>query len=164
MRFCRSVTIVLIATLAGVMAVPAVATDWTLNLVNSRIPDGYGKIVLTRAKLLELDQRTIRTSNIYIDGVAEFRGPGAYEVIDFIGRAGADTVRITTATDTFIDVTLDELRRFGPILAMEMNGEPLTRRNRGPLWLIYPVDDFSELEKPTYYNRLIAHVQEMELR
>jgi len=137
--------------------------DTLLMLKNPRIEGRHGAIVFTRADLEALPQKEITTSNDFVDGEAVFRGPSAYALIDQIGRAGAKKVRLTAANDYFIDVTIQELFDYGAILAMEMNGEGLTRRNRGPIWLMYPIDQYEELQNPSMNNRLIWQLKTIEL-
>ena len=47
---------------------------------------------------------------------------------------------------------------------MTANGERLSRRDKGPIWLIYPLDDHEELKDPVYTIRLIWQLTAMELR
>lgn len=138
--------------------------DTILMLKNPRIEGRHGAIIFTRADLEALPQEEITTTNDFVDGEVIFRGPSAYALIDQIGRAGAKKARLTSATDFFIEVEIQELFDYGAILAMEMNGEQLTRRNRGPIWLMYPVDQYEELQNPSMNNRLIWQLKTIELQ
>lgn len=135
-----------------------------LVLKNPRIPGIHGEISFSRADLESLEQQQIRTSNDFVDGIATFRGPSAYALIDQIGRAGAKTVRMVAANDYFVDIEIEELERYGAILALEMNEERLTTRDRGPIWLMYPIDQHEELQISAINNRLIWQLQTIELR
>jgi len=110
-----------------------------------------------------MEQTTIRTGNDFVDGVAAFRGPAAMDVIDLIGRAGADHVRMTALNEFSVTIAIAELEKYGAILALEMNGRPLTRRDRGPIWLIYPMDFYPELNDPAYNSRLIWQLEAIDL-
>ncbi len=50
------------------------------------------------------------------------------------------------------------------ILALRTNGARLTIRDKGPIWLMYPLDDHAELRDPVYNSRLIWQLTTMELR
>ena len=41
-------------------------------------------------------------------------------------------------------------------LVRQEDGKPLTRRNKGPLWIIYPLSDFPELREEEHQQALIA--------
>ncbi len=156
----------LLVLAALVMAAPSVfaAEETLLTLRNPRIEGRHGVIMFTRADLEALQQEEITTTNDFVDGEALFRGPSAFALIDQIGHAGARVVRLTAANDFFIDVEIQELFDYGAILAMEMNGTRLTRRSRGPIWLMYPVDQYEELQTPSINNRLIWQLKTIELQ
>ena len=152
--------------LAMLFAVPTTtqADDTLLTLSNPRIAGPHGVIKFTRADLEAMQQVEITTSNAFMDHPATFRGPSAYALIDQIGRAGANVVRLSSANEFFIDVDIAELADYGVILAIEVDDKRLTMRDRGPIWLMYPVDQFEELQNPSMNNRLIWHLQTIELQ
>ena len=45
---------------------------------------------------------------------------------------------------------------------MEADGKPLSRRDKGPLWLMYPISDNAALRDPIYLRRLIWQVIRIE--
>lgn len=163
----------LIAVLLPVMALvnpmPVIADgqgddDIVLILRNPRIDGGYGEIHFSRADLQAMEQAEIRTGHDFTDGVATFRGPRAVDLIAMIGHAGAAHVRLSAANDYWLDVEIAELSRYDAILALEKNGKPLTRRTRGPVLLMYPIDRHVELQDPGYNNRLIWQLTLIELQ
>ena len=52
---------------------------------------------------------------------------------------------------------------FDTILAIKMNGEPMTVRNKGPLFLIYPFDTNPDLYNEKYFNRSVWQIKEIEV-
>lgn len=145
------------------LLVAAAADSVLLTLHNPAIEGTHGKISFSRRDLEALDWSTIVTSNEFIDGVSEFRGPPAHAVLSQIGHAGASRVRLTSASDFFVDVDVAELEEFGAILAMERDGEPLSLRDQGPIWLMYPLDDHPELQDSRFNSRLVWHLTRIEL-
>ena len=49
------------------------------------------------------------------------------------------------ANDYFVDIPTQDFRDYDAILAMEADGKQLSRRDKGPLWLMYPISDHAEL-------------------
>ena len=137
--------------------------DVVLTLRNPRITGRHGVVTFSRQDLETMPWAVLRTTNDFIDGEGEFRGPRAEEVLDMIGRAGATHVRLKALNEYEIEIEIDELKRFGAVLALEMNGERLTRRDKGPIWLMYPIDSYSELQDSVYNNRLVWQLKEIEL-
>ena len=41
------------------------------------------------------------------------------------------------------------------LLALTQDGKLLTRRNKGPVWVIYPLSQYPELDKPSYHSAMI---------
>lgn len=74
------------------------------------------------------------------------------------------TVHLVAANDYSFDIPLSDLTEYDVILAMQADGTRLSIRDKGPIWLMYPVDDFPELQDPKYNLRLIWQLTVMELR
>ena len=141
---------------------PAAADE--LLVVNNLAEPGQAELRLSEADLLALPQITIRTKTEFTDGVAEFIGPLARDAIASIKAGGATTVHLVAVNDYSIDIPLSDFTDYDVILALQVNGERLSRRNKGPIWLMYPLDDHTELQDPMYNIRLIWQLTMMELR
>ncbi|MEM7057134.1 MAG: molybdopterin-dependent oxidoreductase [Pseudomonadota bacterium] len=162
--FLAAPAVLLVIAVFAAFPMAFASEETLLTLKNPRIDGRHGVITFTRADLESLQQQEITTTNDFIDGEATFRGPLAYALIDQIGRAGAKLVRLTAANDYFVDIAIQELLDYGAILALEMNGKGLTTRDRGPIWLMYPIDQFEELQNPSMNNRLIWQLKTIELQ
>jgi hypothetical protein len=141
---------------------PAAADD--LLVIRNATAPAQAEVRFSEADLLALPQVTIRTRTDYTDGVVEFIGPLARDAVAFIEIGTATTVHLVAANDYAIDITLSELFDYDVILAMQANGERLTMRDKGPIWLMYPLDDHEEMQDPVFNNRLIWQLTTMELR
>ncbi len=158
-------------TSAGVAAATAVALTparvaaepIVLTLRNPKISGPHSEITFTRSALEAMPQQVIRTGNDYIDAPADFWGPLAHQVVDLIAHAGAKHARLIAANDFFAEVEIAELERYGAILALSMNDNPLSRRDKGPIWVMYPMDSYPELKDSSYNNRLIWQLKAIEL-
>jgi hypothetical protein len=142
---------------------PALAAKPVLTLSNPRLFGPTTSLTFDRSALEDMPHRVLSTRNDFVEGVATFRGPLAYDVIDLIGRAGSHRVRMSALNGYYVEIDIDEIRKYQPILALEMNGSRLTRRDKGPIWLMYPMDDHDELQDPSYNSRLIWQMFMIEL-
>ena len=145
------------------LAGPVVGAETVLSLRNSRIQGTNGQIDFSREELSQLEQLSITTGNDFIDNVADFRGPSAHAVVDMIAHAGSSRVRMIAKNEYFVEIDIAELHKYGAILALEMDGKPLSRRNKGPIWLMYPLDSYPELQDSVYNSRLIWQLRTIEL-
>ncbi len=127
--------------------------------------DGKGPVhEFTMAQLQALPQTEIRTANEFIDGARLFRGPTVLSVLRASGASNAGTVRMIALNDYEIQVDTREFRKYDPILALTMDGQPLSVRDKGPIWMIYPMSDYPELRDPVFNSRLIWQLTRMEFR
>ena len=143
-------------------ATPAAAED--LLVIRNAADPTRAEVRFSEADLLALPQVTIRTRTEFTDGVVEFVGPLARDAIAFIDVGSATTIHLVAANDYAIDIPFSDLTDYDVILAMQTNGERLTIRDKGPIWLMYPLDDHAELQDPMYNNRLIWQLTFIELR
>ncbi len=119
-------------------------------------------IELSLEQLEAMPLVTVATENEFSNGVVSYRGPLVRDVIAMVGLDQLETVRFTAANDYFVDIPGADFRDYDAILALEADGEKLSRREKGPLWLMYPITDHSELRDPIYLRRLIWQVVRIE--
>ncbi|MBP7000938.1 hypothetical protein [Amaricoccus sp.] len=117
---------------------------------------------LTIDELDALPQATIVTENEFSDGPVAYRGPLIRDVIALLALFEFDTLRFTAANDYYIDIPTEDFERYDVIVATEANGVRLSRRDKGPLWLMYPISGNAELDAPEYTERLIWQLVEIE--
>ena len=120
--------------------------------------------VITPEQIDALEDQVIRTRTDFTDGVSEFEGPLVVDVLRLAGRGGWETARMVAANDYAIEIPVSDFETYGVILAHTMNGVRLSRRDKGPYWVMYPLDGFKELDDPVYNNRLIWQLTTIELR
>lgn len=144
------------------MPIGASAQDSTLTILSQS--DGMtGEVRYTLEELDALPQLTVRTSNEFIDGITEFSGPLARVILKLTNDINADKVRLIAANDYEIEVPVDDFRNYDVIFATRQNGEYLSRRDKGPIWVIYPMSDHKELQDSIYNQRLIWQLVRMEV-
>jgi hypothetical protein len=117
---------------------------------------------LSLEELAALPQVTVATENEFSDGIVAYRGPLVRDVLARFGLDRLAQVRFVAANDYYVDIPTEDFRAYDAILAMEADGKPLSRREKGPLWLMYPISDHAELNDPIYLRRLIWQVVRIE--
>ena len=121
------------------------------------------KAVLDRTMLEQLPTATLNTSTVVTDGVRRFDG---FYVRDLLAWLGADgqTVRAEALNDYVIDIPAEDFLRFDVIIATHMDGKRLGRRDKGPLWIVYPRDDHQELQDLRYDYRWVWQLDRLTIR
>ncbi|MCD1636947.1 oxidoreductase [Martelella mediterranea] len=101
-----------------------------------------------------LPQTHFRTSTIWTNGVHEFSGVELVVLLDALDADGTSLV-MTALNDYAIDMPTSEAVEGGPILATRVDGEPLSVREKGPIWLVFPFDQKPEYKTEVTYSRSI---------
>lgn len=156
----RSLGVLGIATLVWTMAPPTAQAQTALTL--SRGPGNVEILEFTLEDLRGLPQKTVVTENEFVDGPVAYRGPLVRDVLERLALNQADMLRFTAVNDYYVDIPTSDFLRYDVILALEADGKPLSRREKGPIWLMYPISDHSELRAHVYINRLIWQVYRIE--
>jgi len=133
-------------------SVASAGEDVFLTVTNAF--DGF-VVELTEDDLLAMEQFTVQTENEFVDGMAEFTGPLARDVIALLNATAIETLKLTAVNDYAVDVPMSDLLDYDVIFAMSQNGTRFSIRDKGPIWVIYPMSDNVELRDRVYNDRLI---------
>ncbi len=161
----------LLVLLGTAVPPPATAQDLTVPqgrvilTISGRIDhtNGKGIAAFDRAMLEAMPTTTIDTMTPWTDGVARFEGPLARDLMKRVGARGS-RLRATALNDYAVDIPIEDFERYPVILAMKVNGEVLSTRSKGPLWIIYPWSDQPEIRSEVVYGRSIWQIKEMMVR
>jgi hypothetical protein len=125
--------------------------------------NGDGTADFDMAMLEAIGTARLATSTSWTDGVSEFEGVPMAALLDAVGAAG--TVAVATALDGYtVELPIDELRAHPVLLATRMNGERLSVRERGPLWVVYPRDQVPEFQDIRHDAKWIWQLRRLEIR
>ena len=107
-----------------------------------------------RQQLEQLGLHKLVTSNPFIEGIHTFEGPLLSAVLDQVGAKG-ETLEAHALDGYNVDIPISDIRTYPVILALKMDGKVMRVRSKGPLWIIYPVDQFDELKSETFSGHSI---------
>ena len=134
-------------TLGGVLPAQTVLTIYKGN--------GDVARALSISDMQHLPQTEVVTSNEFVDGEKSFRGPLARDLLYECGSDLPDRVTLTAANDYQNSVPTSEFFQYDVIFALTMDGEYLSSRDKGPIWVIYPMSQHAELRDPVYNSHLV---------
>jgi len=98
-----------------------------------------------RAMLERLGVRSLRTWTPWTEGVNEFAGILARDLMSAVQAAGSELLA-TALNDFKAVIPVSDFQSYDVLLATSMNGAPLAVRDKGPIWVIYPWADHPELD------------------
>lgn len=157
------VTAGLVALAAPVLAAPAQA-DAPVLAVRGLIaaPRGADGVELTLAALQRLPQHSFATSTPWTRGPNTYSGPLLRDVLDLV-KANGHQLKAAALNDYTVTIPVEDARRFGVILALQVDGKPIPVRERGPLFVIYPFDQEARLRTPLFYSRAIWQLKSLRV-
>ncbi|MDV4146145.1 MULTISPECIES: molybdopterin-dependent oxidoreductase [Shimia] len=154
----------------GVLVGPAVADE---------VPRPEGEVLLTVSgeiantnaegaaqfdmdMLMAMPATRFRTTTLWTEGVKTFKGVSLIELLEVVGVNGK-TLRATALNDYSIEIPVDSIQAGAPIVAYEMDGETMSRRQKGPLWIVYPYDSDEDFRTEVIYSRSIWQLDRIEI-
>ena len=124
--------------------------------------NGDGVAQFDRDMLAALDQRTTTASTPWFDGPRDFDGSLAAAILDAVGAEGS-IMRVIALNDYASNVPIDDVRNFPVIFATHLDGKVMSVREKGPLFLIYPFDEYPELFNEVYFGRSVWQIAQIEV-
>lgn len=148
----------IVRTTAIVLCAVAPSHVWSAPLLTINGANEMGEqvsIELSAEDFADMEQVTVETANDYVDGVASFSGPLLRSVLSDLDFGPDSSLNVTASNDYMTTVPAQEILDYDVILATKMNGVDLSLRDRGPIWIIYPMSDNPELQDAKYNDRLV---------
>lgn len=115
------------------------------------------------AMLEQLPQTRFSTNTPWYAQPRAFTGPLLRDVLRAAGAQGT-LLRARALNDYRVDIPFDDAQRFDAIVARLLDDAPMTVRDKGPLFVVYPYDSLPELRTAVYYSRSAWQLRSIEVR
>jgi hypothetical protein len=116
-----------------------------------------GAAMFDLAMLDALAGRTADVETPWTKGRVAFKGPLGKALLDAVGGSGK-TLRVKALNDYTVDIPAADFVDHAVILATSKNGEPMSVREHGPIFIIYPFDREPGLYTEQYFSRSVWQV------
>jgi hypothetical protein len=127
------------------------------------MPNDGAKAHFDMAMLAALPQRRFTTATPWYARAREFTGPLLRDVLAAAGARGS-TLRASALNDYWVDIPFDDAQRFDPIVARLLDGQPMSVRDKGPLFIVYPFDERPVLRTAVYFSRSAWQLRKIDVR
>ena len=155
---------ILAALQAAADPLPVPSGDVVLTITGSIAEtNGDGTASFDLPMLQAMGATRIETTTIWTEGLQVFEGIPLSDLIEALGAEGS-VIAASALNDYTVEIPLSDAIPGGPILAYAQNGQPLSVRDKGPLWVVYPYDAKPEYQSEVIYARSIWQVKRMEFR
>lgn len=138
-------------------------TQATLLQVTDLTRDGNAAAIrLDLAALEAMESVEIVTSTLWTNGVNRFQGVPLHRLLEGLEIDGAELIA-SAINDYSAHIPLDDRLTQHAILAYRMNGAQMSRREKGPLWIIYPYDQSPKFRTETIYARSVWQLNRIDV-
>lgn len=156
--------VILTASTAMVSAADLAAPtdDVVLTISGGISATNSGKAAaLDRAMLSGMPRTEFTTSTIWTEGEVTFSGVSLKALMDRLGAEGGK-ITATAINNYSVEIPMDSLGDY-PIVADLMDGKPMSIRDKGPLWIVFPFDSGEEFQTEVIYSRSIWQLDRLEV-
>jgi hypothetical protein len=100
------------------------------------------------------------TSTPWTDGKVEFEGVPFKDLFETLGVTGTG-LKAVALNDYIVNLDMETLISSGAILAYRMNGQEMSVRDKGPLWIMFPFDDRPQLKDEAIYSQSVWQLRKL---
>lgn len=132
------------------------------SLLQLILPDKR-EITLDEAALAALPQVEFETATPWTLGTHRYRGPTLKSVLaaQQVDSASAIDVAALNGYQQRVDLSL--FAKVPLTLVRYQDDKPLTRRNKGPLWLLVPLSAYPDMDVSAIHNNMVWQVIRIEV-
>lgn len=112
------------------------------------------------AMLRAMAQQDIQTTTPWTDGEQTFTGVLMRDLMVRVGAFGQSVRAVGLNSYSYV-IDLSDFEKYPVILAHSQNGGRLRIRDKGPLWIVYPRDQFDELGQRDVEPRMVWQLQRL---
>lgn len=123
--------------------------------------DGDGAI-FDIAMLRAISNDRLETTTRWTSGMQVFEGIWLHRLMTYLGAEGSD-IDVTAFNDYTARIPGEDIIPGGAFLAHSMNGEPMSPRDKGPLWVVYPYDSDSHWRTEIINHRSVWQVHKIQI-
>ena len=155
-----------VGLLLSVFSMVAIAAPPILEIsgkIDKFTDKGKGTYNISEREFLALKQSSIITSTTWTR-VTKFSGVKIEDLLRVVGSTG-ETVEFTALDGYKVSISIAEIKKYGIILARNMDDKPLEIKNWGPYWVMYPRDAYpKELGSSLAESRFIWQVKRINVK
>jgi hypothetical protein len=160
------------ALMAGVFVLSLGGAVWALEpprgpvvlTVSGQIEvQNQGKLAVFDMNVLQaLPQKSFTTQTPWEQKPVSFSGPLLRDVLQLV-KAKGQHIRAVALNDYRVKLPMADARDYDVIVALQMNGQSIPVRTKGPLFIVYPFDAQKQLQHKTYYERSVWQLKAIEV-
>jgi hypothetical protein len=112
--------------------------------------------------LKAMDAKSFVTTTIWTDGDQTFTGVPLSALLDALG-VDSGTLSASAINDYTVEIPVEDETTSQAIVAYMNNGEIMSVRDKGPLWIVYPYDSDDSLWAEVVFSRSIWQLDRIKV-
>ena len=121
-----------------------------------------GTVYFDLARLDALPQTEVNTQTPWTDQPEQFRGVRLSELLERLGAKGSE-MDAMALNDYSTHFSSEAALRYQVILATRKNDQLMRVRDKGPIWIIYPLDDYPELNNEAHHHAMVWQLKSLKI-
>lgn len=163
------ISLVLLVTVPGgvaeAKALPMPSGAVILTVQGDISKHNQGKTALLSMKMLrQFKVVNYATKSPWLSARARFTGVLLRDVLNYVGARKGSDIKAVALDDYEATIPWSDVERYDVLLAFKVNGVTLKRRDKGPLWIVYPQDEHTELEAAEVADRWVWQLETLEIK
>lgn len=127
---------------------------------NMSVHNAGDRVELDRALIEEMPQTELVTWTPWTgDAPVRFSGVLLADLIELLGATGR-RIQAVALNDYRAEIPLSDLHEHEVLLAVRRNGEYMAVRDKGPLWIVYPLDP-AHRDRSAIEGRMVWQLKEL---
>lgn len=122
-----------------------------------------GQAHFDMAMIETLPGHRLHTSTAVTDGVRQFDGFLMRDLLDFVGAHGT-LVEAKALNHYNVAIPMTDFHQYDVLLATHMDGVRLQPSGKGPFWIVYPRDDWRQLQDIRYDYRWVWQLNHLTVK
>ncbi|MGY6411238.1 MAG: oxidoreductase [Alkalilacustris sp.] len=160
-RHSDSRTALRVTLMAALMTLMA-ASAWGADALRLTIAGPDGERAYALSDLRALGETEITTATPWTDGVVRFTGVTLARLLGDDVPPGS-TLRLIALNDYASEMPAADVDANAPVIAYWMNGRPMSIRDKGPFWVIFPFDQGEQFQSEMVFSRSVWQLVRIEI-
>jgi hypothetical protein len=118
----------------------------------------------TLSELNALPESSITTETPWTKTAATFSGVALKDLLrDLSIDSTQIQIKVIALNNYWSTIPYSEIEQYQPILALKNGGKTMSVRDKGPIWVIYPLSATSQLTNEVLHSRMVWQVATLEI-
>lgn len=162
-RLALAISLMLTVMTAWADALPAPTGDIILSVDGKISRSNHDTSAdFDLAMLDALPQSHYQTTHPWSETPHDYSGVLLRDLLSSLGATG-DTVTAKALNDYQADIPVADAQNYDILLATHVDGEVMDVRHKGPVWVMYPLDQHPELKKAATYSVMVWHLRQLSV-